>query len=448
MTIPADYGRDTAVGPDSTSLGSTIWRQYFEDSLLQNQIDVALEGNFDLQIAAQRIRQLQAGVLAAEAPLRPVIQSSFSAGVRRFGLYTMDGAGNATTDILPGKPVPEHLPDLFIGAQAGWEIDLWGKLGNLKQAALARLLASEAGRRLLQTAVVAGVAEIYFTLQSLDERIQILDEYIGLQQNALELVRIQKEAGMANELAVKQFENQLLDLRGMRLDLQRQMVEYENAGNLIAGRYPQPLLRTASFFEFGLPDGPAAGLPAALLENRPDIRAAELELAASKAELNAARALFFPSLNIGAVFGTQAFRPDFLVTKPASMAYTLAGGLMAPLVNRRAIHAEFNRSDALRLEALAAYRRTVVNAYAEVYYRLAFLDNLEQQFDLKKQQISAIEAAVDVSGELFRSGRANYLDVLTAQQHALDTELELVDLRLQQWVESVNLYRALGGGWR
>jgi len=449
LPMPQDFASNASATPDSTaSLGTLNWREFFKDPNLQNLIDTALAGNFDLQIAARRIQQMQTGVLAAEAPLRPTVEAAGATSLRRFGLYTMDGAGNATTDITPGKLVPEHLPDFFVGLQAGWEIDLWGKLRNLKKSAAARFLASVEGKNLVQTQIVAGIAEAYFNLQSLDAQIQILDEYIALQQNALDLVRVQKQAGAANELAVKQFENQLLDLRGNRFNLQQQIIENESVISFLAGRFPQPVARTSLFLSQNLPLVAQTGIAPALLENRPDIRAAALELAASKADLNAARALFYPSLNIGAVVGTQAFRPDFLVSKPASLAYNLAGGMVAPLVNKRAIRAEFNRADAYQLEALAAYHQSIVNGFTEVFNQVNFLKNLERQFSLKTEQTGIIEQAVGISGELFRTGRANYLDVLTAQQNALDTRLELVDLRLRQWQSAVSLYRALGGGWR
>lgn len=445
-TLPPFFDKNATA--DSSGLGELQWRQFFTDPLLQSLIDTTLAGNFDLSIAARRIQQMQAGVLATESDLRPVVEAAGTSGIRRFGLYTMDGAGNATTDITPGKLIPEHLPDFFIGVQAAWEIDLWGKLRNRKKAAAARFLASIEGKNMVQTTVVASIAAAYYNLQSLDAQLEILDEYISLQQNALDLVRLQKEAGAANELAVKQFENQLLDLRGNRLSIQQQIIENESIINFLAGRFPAPVQRTPLFLNQNLPAVTATGIPPVLLENRPDIRAAALELAASKADLDAARALFYPSLNIGAILGSQAFRPDFLVTKPQSVAYNLLGGLTAPLVNKRAIRAEFNHADAAQLEALATYQQTIVNGYIEVYNQMAFLKNLDQQYTLKTEQVAAISAAVDISGELFRSGRANYLDVLTAQQNALDTRLELVEVRLQQWSASLALYRALGGGWR
>ncbi len=433
---------------DSMHLGQMNWRDYFKDEVLVRLLEVTLSNNLDLKIAARRVQQMQSGVLASEADLKPFVEAATNIGLRKFGLYTMDGAGNITTDILPGKIVPIHLPDYFVGLQASWEVDLWGKLRNRKKAAAARLLASVEGQHLVQTAIVANVAAAYFELQSLDAQLLILDEYIALQQNALDIVRIQKEAGEANLLGVRQFESQLLELRGMRLDIQQRIVEQENMINFLAGRYPLPILRRPLFLDQPLPEITKTGAPAHLLENRPDVRAAALELAAAKADLDAARALFYPSLQIGAALGVQAFRPDLLVTSAQSAAYSLLGGLAAPLVNKKSIRAAFNFADAHQEEAFTQYQQSILGAFVETYNQITNLRNLDEQFALKLEQSAAISSAVDISADLFRTGRANYLEVLAAQQNALDTRFELIEIRLRQWQSAIQLYRALGGGWR
>ena len=171
-------------------------------------------------------------------------------------------------------------------------------------------------------------------------------------------------------------------------------------------------------------------------------------MAAAKADLDAARALFYPSLQIGAALGVQAFRPDLLVTSAQSAAYNLLGGLAAPLVNKKGIRAAFNFADAYQKEAFIHYQQSILSAYVEAYNQITNLRNLDEQFTLKSEQSAAISSAVDISNELFRTGRANYLEVLAAQQNALDTRFELVEVRLRQWQSAINLYRALGGGWR
>lgn len=444
--LPPSYSfRDSSV---SNPGGAPVnWRTFFQDQNLVRLIDTALSGNFDLKIAAQRILQSQAGVHATEGPLRPAVQGIGSAGVRRFGLYTMDGAGNATTDILPGKLVPPNLPDFMLGFQASWEIDLWYKLRNMKAAALARFHASVESGKLAQTAIVAGIAEAYFNLQALDEQIRVLDQYIEIQENSLALTQIQKNTGVTNELAVRQFQNQLLELRGNRLQLEQQITELESLVNVLVGRFPQPVARSPLFMSGSLPPVDA-GVPSSLLINRPDIRMAEYELVAAKADLRVARAYFYPSFNIGALIGTQAFRPDFLVSKPASVTYNLLGGVMAPLINKRSIKAGYSRANSYQTEALAVYNQTVITAFSEVYNHLNVIKNLEKQFAYKDEQVKTIESGAEIAGDLMRTGRISYLEVLSARQNALETRLGLVEIRTRQWLSSIGLYRSLGGGWQ
>jgi outer membrane protein TolC len=300
----------------------------------------------------------------------------------------------------------------------------------------------------VQTSLVAEIAAAYYDLLSLDASLRIVDENIGIQQNALELVRVQKEAGMANELAVEQFEAQLLGLRGQRIEMEQMIVENESIINYLLGRYPQPVQRNSLDLLEMSPPSLVAGVPAQLLRNRPDIRAAELELAASKADLNAARALFYLTVEINGLLGLQAFRPDLLVTKPASFAYGLLGGLTAPLINKRAIQAEFNAADAYQLEALYAYQQAILGGYVEVHNGLAGLRNLQRSLDLKRSEAEVFTRSISTSNDLFRTSRATYLEVLFAQQNALSTRLELVEMKQRELMLGVGVYRALGGGWR
>ncbi len=433
---------------DTTNSATLNWREYFNDPYLEGLIDTALANNLDLKMAVQRIEAAKAGVLAANGALLPTVEAAGAAGMTKFGRYTMDGAGNRNTEMINGKDIPVHLPDFFVGLQSSWEIDAWGKLKNRRQAAANRFLASVEGRNFIQTSLVAEIAAAYYDLLSLDASLRIVDENIGIQQNALELVRVQKEAGMANELAVEQFEAQLLGLRGQRIEMEQMIVENESRINYLCGRYPQPVQRSSLDLLEMSPPSLVAGVPAQLLRNRPDIRAAELELAASKADLNAARALFYPTVEINGLLGLQAFRPDLLVTKPASLAYGLLGGLAAPLINKRAIQAEFNAADAYQLEALYAYQQAILGGYVEVHNGLAGLRNLQRSLDLKRSEAEVFTRSIATSNDLFRTSRATYLEVLFAQQNALSTRLELVEMKQRELMMGVGVYRALGGGWR
>lgn len=444
VVLPGSYGKAT----DSSNSALLSAQQLMNDSHLRTLIDTAINNNFDLQMALQRIRIAQSDVMVSNGALKPRVDASATAALRRYGLYTMDGAGNASTYMLPGKMVPSNLPDYFPSLQSSWEIDLWGKLKNRKKAAMSRYLASAEARNLILTNLISDLAAAYYELQAIDETIRIIDETIVLQQTAFEVAKAKKEAAVLNELAVKQFEAQLINLQAFRLNLLQQVVETESRINLLAGRLPQKVNRTTTFGSRAFTTKINAGVPSALLQHRPDIRQAALLVDASKADVAAAKAAFYPSLNIVAGLGYQAFRPDLLFQTPYSLAYSIVGGLTAPLINRAGIKAAFNTATASQQEALYQYSKSIVQAYTEVYNGLMRADNLQNVYRLKTEETNALSQSIQVSQELFRTGRATYLEVLYAQQNTLKAKLELVETRKLQHFNSIQLYKSLGGGWR
>jgi outer membrane protein, multidrug efflux system len=261
---------------DATNSADINWKQFSNDKNLITLIDTALKNNWDVMIALQRIKAAQSDVLLSKGALKPIVNGSGGAGIRKFGLYTMDGAGNITTEIYNGKIIPTHLPDYFIGLQTSWELDIWGKLRNKRQAAAARLLASTEGRNLVITNLITEISIAYYELLALDNQLAIIDESIALQENAFKIVKVQKEAAAANELAVRQFEAQLLNLRSMKKEVLQQIAENENKINSLCGRFPQPIARDKSSLTQFLPPQFKVGVPSALLQNIPDIRQAEL----------------------------------------------------------------------------------------------------------------------------------------------------------------------------
>lgn len=444
VVLPATYHNSI----DSSNSALINPQQLFSDPYLKQLIDTAIVNNYDLQMALQRIRIAQSDVMLGNGALKPRVDASVVGALRRYGLYTMDGAGNASTFMLPGKIVPTNLPDYFPSFQSSWEIDLWGKLKNRKKAAVSRYLASTEGKNFILTNLVSDLATAYYELQAIDETIRIINETIVLQQQAFEIVKAKKEAAVLNELAVKQFEAQLINLQAFRLQLQQEQIEAESKINLLAGRLPQNIKHTASFAQQPFADIIKPGIPASLLENRPDIRQAALLVAATKADVSAAKAAFYPSVNITASIGYQAFRPDLLFQTPQSLAYSLVGGLAAPLINRAGVKAAFNTATAAQQESLYQYSKTIVHAYTEVYTGLLRADNLKEVYRLKADETNTLSQSILVAEELFRTGRATYLEVLFAQQNTLKAKLELVETRKQQLFTSIQLYKSLGGGWR
>jgi outer membrane protein, multidrug efflux system len=442
--IPSSYGNAS----DSLNSASMKWKEFFSDTSLTGLIDIGLKNNFDALIAMQRIEAERSNVRLHKGALLPSVSGHATAAQRKYGLYTMDGAGNISTEITPGQIVPIHLRDYYIGLQTSWEVDLWGKLRNKKKAAIARYLSSVEGKNLVITNLVSELANMYYELLALDNELDIIQETIKVQEEALSIVKEQKEAGVVNELVVKQFEAQLLNSEILEKEIRQRILESENRINFLLGRYPQPIIRDKSQFTRLTPVEVHAGIPSDLLKNRPDIRQAEYNLVASKADLKAAKAAFYPALNINGAYGFQAFKTGFLFTAPQSIAYGIVGGLTAPLINRSAIKAEFKNANAMQREALYSYQQSIINGYVEVYNEVARIRSLEEIHALRSSQVDVLTQSVETSSELFRSGRATYLEVLLTQRNALDSRLQLVDTKRRQYFAVVNIYKALGGGWQ
>jgi NodT family efflux transporter outer membrane factor (OMF) lipoprotein len=442
--IPANFKNQK---PAAKSIATINWRDYFTDPQLLKLIDAAIHTNMDLQIALQRIEISRSSVKIAKGALLPQVNLNFDGGVRKFGRYTMDGAGNASTEITPGQIVPENLPDMYLGIQSSWEVDVWGKLRSQKKSALANYLATVEGTKFVISNLVTEVAVNYNELLALDYELDIVRQTIKKQEEALDVIKIQKEAGRANELAVQQFKAQLLNTQVLETTVKQQIIEVENKINFLLSRYPQKIERSKAIELKELPQQIAAGFPSQLLANRPDIREAELQIEASQFDLKAAKAAFYPDFNITANFGFQAFNPEFLFSSPASIAYPMMGSIVAPIINRNALEAQFNTAKANQLTAMYNYQKTILNAYVEVANQLASIQNLQQVKTLKSQQSEVLVESVVTANELYKYARASYLEVLIAQQNALQSRIDLINVSKQQRLASISIYKALGGGW-
>ncbi|MET0393637.1 MAG: TolC family protein [Chitinophagaceae bacterium] len=442
--VPPSFGNSQ----DTTNLSSIRWKDFFTDPDLQNLVDTALKNNQELLITLQEIEIARNDIRFRHASLLPTIGLRAGAGVEKVGRYTSQGAGDASTEIKPSKEMPDPLMDYNVAAVANWEADIWKKLHNAKQAAVTRYLATSEGKNFVLTNLVAEVANSYYELLALDNELAIVKQNIGLQKNALDIVKVQKDAARATELGVQKFQAEVLKSQSLEFGIMQQIKETENRINFLLARYPQDIPRSQdSFLNMALP-AVQAGIPAQLLANRPDIRQAELELEAAKLDVKVARAEFYPSLGISAAVGFQAFKPSYLVKFPESLLYSLAGDLAGPLINRNAIKAAFSSANARQLQALYAYERTVLNAYLEVATQLSNIGNLDKSYGLKSQQVDALTRSIDISNDLFRSARVDYFEVLMTQRDALEAKLELIETKKQQLNAVVNVYRNLGGGWR
>ncbi|WP_207514583.1 TolC family protein [Longitalea luteola] len=443
-TVPAGYNNTT----DSVNTGALPWKSWFTDPYLVALIDTAIKNNQELNITLQEIEITHNEINARKGEYLPFVGIRGGAGVEKVGRFTSQGAGDATTEIKPGKEMPDPLPDFLLGAYATWEVDIWHKLHNAKKAAVARYLSTVEGRNFVITTLIAEIANSYYELLALDNQLAIVNNNIRIQNDALEIVKLQKEAARVTELAVRKFEAEVLNTRSLQYGIQQQITETENRINFLLGRFPQHIDRNAQGLENVLPTAVQTGLPSQLLSNRPDIKQAELELAAAKLDVQVAKARFYPSVGISAAIGYNAFNPAYLFRTPESMLYSLAGELVAPLVNRNAIRSEYLNANARQLQAVYNYERTILNAYVEVANQMAKINNLANSYELKSKQVAALTQSITISNDLFKSARADYMEVLMTQRDALESKFELVETKMQQLKAMVNIYQALGGGWR
>ncbi|WP_162426601.1 TolC family protein [Pontibacter pudoricolor] len=441
--VPASYN----TSQDTTNTAKTRWQEYFTDPNLSALINTALQNNQELNITLQEIQIAQSEVRARKGEYLPSVGLKTGAGLDKVARYTNIGAMEANTNIDREKEMPEPLPDFLVGAYAKWEVDIWHKLRNAKKAAVMRYLSSVEGKNFMVTNLVAEVANSYYELLALDNQLAIVHQNIEIQTNVLGIVKAQKEAAKVNELAVRRFEAQVLSIKSLQYSIKQKITETENRINFLIGRYPQPIVRSSQDFSKLELATMQAGMPAQLLENRPDIKQAELELAAAKLDVEVAKANFYPSLGITAGIGIQAFDPSYLLKTPESLLYSLAGDLTAPLINRTAIKVTYYGASAKQLQAVYNYERTVLNAYIEVSNQLSNISNLEKSYNLKAQQVQALTQSIDISNELFKSARADYMEVLLTQREALESKFELIETKMQQLNAHVEMYQALGGGW-
>ena len=443
--LPANFP-DTAGEKNSAVIG---WKEYFKDPNLTSLIGTALQNNQELNILLQEIEASKAEVRLRKGAYLPFVTAGSSAGLDKIGRHTAAGAAedNTANEIAAGQRIPTNTPNFAFAADFDWEVDIWRKLRNERDAAILRYIGTQEGRNFMITNLVAEIAQTYYELIAFDNQLIILKRTIEIQSNALEAVKLQKANARVTELAVRRFEAEVLKNKSRLFKIQQQITVTENKLNYLAGRYPQRIKRNSEGFDRFLLDRINTGLPVELLRNRPDVRKAELELAATGLDVKAAAARFYPSLNIAGALGLQSFSLGSAFTVPASAIYGVAGNVMAPLINRSAIKAAFLGASARQIGAIYTYQQTVLKAYIEMVNQLAQIKNYGQSYDLKVQQVAALSDSITIAGQLFFNARADYTEVLFTQRDALESKIDLVELKQEQLSAFVKAYKALGGGY-
>ena len=415
---------DTLRG-DTTNMGNLPWQEVFTDAKLQKLIQQGLDNNIDLQTAILRVKEAQAQLTSARSAFAPGFSLAPSGTVASF-----DKRKATWTYQLP--------------LSASWEVDLFGKLLNSKRGAKAALLQSEAGRQGVRTQVIATVANLYYTLLMLDRQLSISEETAENLKLTVEMMKSLKSAGMTNEAGVVQAEANYFSVVASLSDLKQSIRETENSFSILLGQTPQAIDR-GTIEEQRLPDRLAAGIPVQLLSNRPDVKQAEMALAAAYANTNVARASFYPGLSLTGAFGWTNDAGS-MVINPGKMIATATASLVQPLFAKGANRARLNVAKAQQEEARLAFQYALLNAGSEVSNALYQYKTADDKGVWRDQQISSLEKSVDYTKELMQIGSATYLEVITAQQSLLSAQLSGVQDDYQRMEAVVNLYHALGGG--
>ncbi|MBU6281481.1 TolC family protein [bacterium] len=435
-----DAGSTAAVATDDP--GRMDWREYFRDPDLRALIEAALDANQELNVRTQEIFIAQAEAAAKRGEYLPRLGAGVGIGGDKVSLYTSQGYSDRATGLA------EVLADFAFGFRASWEVDVWGRLRKAAAAADRRYLASREARNFMVTQVIAEIARNYYELVAIDGEIEVLRRNLQVQSDALDVVRAQKLAGRVTELAVQRFEGEVLKTRGRVFDLDQERVQARNRINVLAGRYPAEVPRTPEFLAIPLPHDLSTGLPTQLLENRADVRRAALELEAARLDVASSRLAFLPSVSLDAGLGYRAFDVSHLVATPEALAANLAGNLVAPLLNRSAIEAKYRQANAQQVQAVFEYERTLLQAYTDVVNQLARYQNLTRSYGQQAERVDVLGRAIDVSNTLFQAARADYAEVLMVRRESLDAQTELIETKKRLLLATVDLYVALGGGWR
>jgi NodT family efflux transporter outer membrane factor (OMF) lipoprotein len=436
--------------PVDSSLQLPPARVFFPEKSLQALIDTAMRHNPDYLAYQQQLSIAKAQLYAAKRGLLPQLDVYVGAGNRRFGEYTMDGVGNFDTNFSPNirrdQRMTNPLPDYQLSARASWELDIWGRLNAMRKAAAARYLATEAGIRWQQTQLVSEVAMQYYKLRALFEIQHIVSENARLQEAGLQLVNIKLEAGRSNALAVQQFEAQLARTKALYHQIEMDKINSQALLKLQLGLTELNKLDTLPLSQLDFSSRTYTAVPAAVMQQRPDIQAAQYALEAAGADLKAMQAAFFPQLVLTPEFGLQSFNAGKFLD-PASLAWQLVGGITAPVFRQGQLKAGKKQAEAQRLQAFQLYRKTVLQAYTEVFQCLQLANELDKQYNEKQKQVESLQLAVKYATELFAAGFASYLEVVVAQNDVLEAEMERVRVQLERYSNQVALYRATGGGW-
>jgi multidrug efflux system outer membrane protein len=443
--VGPDYKRPAVVTPEAfrgqpavepASLADLPWWEAFHDPTLKQLIQEALASNYNMQLAAARVQEARAQVGVARSKFFPSIGYTGLAQRSRGGVQALLGL----------SPDPQ-ADNLFVGAlYASWELDIWGRIRRLDEAAVAQLVGTEDARRGVLLTLVSDVAQNYFELLALDAQLEIARNSVKAFQGTYDLFRDRLEFGVASQLQTSRAQGALGAAQATVPELEAQIADKENQISILLGRPPAPVARGTPMFAQPIVPTVPAGLPSELLTRRPDLRQAEQQMVYANALVGAAKGEFFPKLSLTGLLGSAS--PEVsAMTSGSALVWSVAAGLTGPIFQGGRILENYRAHIAVWEQAKAQYQQTVLTAFREVSNALAVLGKLAEAETGQERSVQGLEAAVSHATDRYLYGLASYFEVLETQQRLYPAQHTLAEIRRNRLLAYVQLYKTLGGGW-
>jgi NodT family efflux transporter outer membrane factor (OMF) lipoprotein len=441
VLLPEQFNQAGSVsGTDSNSIADLSWRNYFSDPALRTLIDSGISRNYDLLYALRNITIAQSQVKQSKWLWVPQLNARLSG-------YTYRNSDNGPSGVNNGA-IANNSNDFLASLSMSWEIDIWGKISRQQESAMANYLQSFEAAKAVQTRLVADIAQGYFSLLMLDQQLYQTKKTLLLNTDFVKLTRLLYDAGEVSYLAVQQAEAQRLSTATLVPQIEENILIQENGLQLLTGSLPGNVQRDLPLTDIHFNDSLATGLPMSILNRRPDVRANEMALVNANAQVGISQANMYPALTITAGTGFESLKSSNWFNIPGSL-FGLAGAtIIQPILQGRQLKTQFEVAKQKREQAVIQFRQSVLTAGTEVSNALVQVNKLVEQEQLARQRTDTLSAAVNNAQLLFKNDMANYLEVIIAQQAALDAQLSLAFIQRDVLNARVELYRSLGGGWR
>lgn len=431
-----------SVSTDTASIAALPYKDFFKEQTIRNLIDTAIVNNYDMQIALKNMEA--AALLFSQSKLGNIPELNLKVGAN-----SSRPSDNSLNGLQIGQfSQSKHIEDYSVTGGLSWEADIWRKIANQRNAAGAAFMQSAEVKKAVQTRLVSNIAQSFYRLIMLDTQLEIAKKNLSLNDSTLNIIRLQFDAGQVTSLAIQQAEAQQLVAAGLVPQLEQRIALEENALSILTGAFPKTIARIGTLNSINVQDQVSTGIPSRMLSLRPDVKSAELELVKANAKVGIAKAGLYPSLVITANGGLNSFKASNWFNIPGSLFGVVAGGITQPIFQRKQLRTQYEVALVDREKSVIQFRSSVLTAVGEVSDELVKIEKLKEQYLIADKRVRTVQSGLSNANMLFKSGMANYLEVINAQSNALQSELDLATVKTAQLNAVVELYRALGGGWK